>query len=149
METLPLISIEHAIVIDRPLDEVFDYLTAPWKMPEWQADVLEATTVGDQPIGPDTKVRVRRRFMGQTVALTLETTEFKPKERFSFASESGPITLNGSVAVTPHDRGTSVLFTVSGEGSGLLMLAGPFIEQIVRQETVDNAANLKKILESE
>ncbi len=138
-----MISIEHSIVIDRPLDEVFDYLTAPWKMPEWQADVLEATTVGDQPIGPDTKVRVRRRFMGQIVTLTLETTEFTPGERFSFASQSGPITLTGSVAVTPHDRGTSVLFTVSGEGSGLLMLAGPLIEQIVRQETMDNAANLK------
>ena len=117
-------------------------------MPEWQTDVLEATTVGDQPIGPDTKVRVRRQFMGQNVNLTLETMEFKPGERFSFASESGPITLNGSVAVSRHEQGTSVTFTVSGEGSGLLMLAGPFIEQIVRQETIDNALNLKRILES-
>lgn len=143
-----MISVEHSIVIERPLDEVFDYLTAPWKMPEWQSDVLEASTVGDQPIGPDTKVRVDRRFMGQTVTLTLETTEFKPNERFSFASESGPISLKGSVAESPHEQGTSVRFTVSGEGSGLMMLAGPFIEQAVRQETIDNALNLKRILES-
>ena len=143
-----MIRIEHSIVIDRPLDDVFAYLAAPWNMSEWQEAVLDATAIGDDPIGADTRVRVRRRFMGQIITLVLETTEFKPNERFSFASESGPIALSGTVAVSPHGQGTSVLFTVSGEASGLFMLAGPFIEQIVRQETVDNAASLKKILES-
>ena len=147
-ETCPLIRIEHSIVIDRPLDDVFDYLAAPWNMPEWQEAVLDASPIGDAPIGADTRVRVRRRFMGQVVTLVLETTEFKPNERFSFASDSGPIALSGTVAVSPHGQGTSVLFTLSGEASGLFMLAGPFIEQIVRQETVDNAARLKKIMES-
>ena len=142
-----MIRIEHSIVIDRPLDDVFAYLAAPWNMPEWQEAVLEAKPIGDQPIGPDTRVRVRRRFMGQIVTLVLETTEFRPNERFSFASESGPIALSGTVAVEPHERGTSVVFTVSGEAESLLSLAGPFIEQIVRSETVENAARLKKILE--
>ena len=117
-------------------------------MPEWQDAVLEATVIGDQPIGPDTRVRVRRQFMGQTVTLVMETTEFRPNERFSFASESGPVTLRGSVAVEPNNPGTTVVFTVSGEADGLLALAGPFIEQIVRKETVENAARLKDILEA-
>ena len=116
-------------------------------MPEWQEAVLEATAIGDDAIGADTRVRVRRRIMGQTVTLVLETTEFRPNERFSFASESGPIALSGTVAVEPHGRGTSVVFTVSGEAEGLFSLAGPFIEQIVRSETVDNASRLKEILE--
>ena len=60
----------------------------------------------------------------------------------------GPVTLRGTVAVRPLDGTTEVLFTVSGEANGLLLLAGPFIEQIVRQETVENAASLKRILES-
>ena len=147
-ETSPLIRIEHSVVIDHPLDDVFAYLAAPWNMPEWQDAVLEATVIGDQPIGPDTRVRVRRQFMGQTVTLVMETTEFRPNERFSFASESGPVALRGSVAVEPHGGGTSVAFTVSGEADGLLALAGPFIEQIVRKETVENAARLKDILEA-
>ena len=144
----PLIRIQHSITIDRPLDDVFAYLAAPCNMPEWQEAVLEATPIGDRPIGPDTKVRVRRRFMGQTVTLVLDTTEYRENERFSFASESGPVTLRGTVEVRPLDGTTEVLFTVSGEANGLLLLAGPFIEQIVRQETVENAASLKRILES-
>ena len=143
-----MIRIEHSVVIDHPLDDVFAYLAAPWNMPEWQDAVLEATVIGDQPIGPDTRVRVRRQFMGQTVTLVMETTEFRPNERFSFASESGPVALRGSVAVEPHGGGTSVAFTVSGEAEGLFSLAGPFIEQFVRNETVENAARLKDILEA-
>ena len=137
-----LIRNEHSIVIERPLDEVFAYLAAPWNMPEWQEAVLDAS-----PIGDDTRVRVRRRFMGQIVTLVLETTEFKPNERFSFASESGPIALRGTVVVEPHERGTSAVFTVSGEADGLFSLMGPFIEQVVRKETVENASRLKEILE--
>ena len=117
-------------------------------MPEWQESVLEANPIGDQPIGSDTRVRVRRRFMGQTVTLVLDTTEFELNERFAFASESGPIALRGLVEVEPHERGTSVVFTVSGEAEGLFSLAGPFIEQFVRKETVENAARLKDILEA-
>ena len=142
-----MIRIEHSIVIGRPLDDVFAYLTTPWNMPEWQEAVLEASTIDDVPIGADTRVRVRRRFMGQIVTLVLETTEFTPNERFSFASESGPIALSGTVAVGSHKRGTSVVFTVSGEAEGLFSLVGPFIEQIVRSETVENASRLKEILE--
>ena len=37
---MPLIRIEHSVVIDRPLDDVFAYLAAPWNMPEWQEAVL-------------------------------------------------------------------------------------------------------------
>ena len=143
-----MIRIKHSIVIDRPLEDVFAYLAAPWNMPEWQEAVLEAAPIRDQPIGPDTKVRVRRRFMGQIVTLVLDTTEFRANECFSFASNSGPIALNGTVAVEPHGQGTSVVFTVAGEAEGLFSLAGPFIEQIIRQETVDNATSLKRILES-
>ena len=142
-----LIRIEHSIVIDRPLDDVFAYLAAPWNMPEWQEAVLDASPIGDAPIGADTRVRVRRRFMGQIVTLVLETIEFTPNERFSFASESGPIALRDTVSVEPHERGTSAVFTVSGEVDGLFSLMGPFIEQVVRKETVDNASRLKEILE--
>ena len=142
-----MIRIEHSVIIDRPLEDVFAYLAAPGNMPEWQEAVLDAAAMGSGPVGADTRVRVERRFMGQVVTLILETTEFKANERFSFASESGPIALRGTVAVEPHERGTLAVFTVSGEAEGLFSLAGPFIEQIVRSETVENASRLKKILE--
>ncbi len=142
-----MIHIEHSIYIDRPSDEVFAYLATPGNMPEWQEAVLEAKALDDHPGGADTRVRVRRRFMGQIVSIILETTEFKQNEHFSFASNSGPIALNGSVTVEQHEEGTSVMFTVSGEAEGLISLAGPVIDQIVRKETVENATRLKEILE--
>ncbi|MCY4530248.1 MAG: SRPBCC family protein, partial [Chloroflexi bacterium] len=41
-----MIRIKHSIVIDRPLDDVFEYLAAPWNMPEWQGGGPRAAGVG-------------------------------------------------------------------------------------------------------
>ncbi len=126
---------------------MFDYLTTPEKTPEWQESVTEAMVVSDGPIGLDTKVKVSRRFIGQSITLILETTEFVPNERFSFKTESGPVPLEGTVQLELTDLGTKVTFTVSGDPGGVFSLAGPFIKQVVRNETVANAQRLKGILE--
>lgn len=144
---LPVIRVKHSIVVDRPLKEVFDYLTNPEKTPEWQESVIESTVITDGPIGLDTKVRVSRRFMGQSITLVLETTEFVPNERFSFKMDSGPVPLEGLVEVEPKEPGTNVTFTVSGDLGGLFSLTGPLIKQIVQSETVANGNRLKEILE--
>ena len=142
-----MIRIKHSIVVYRPLEEVFSYLTNPEKTPEWQQSVTESTVITDGSIGLDTKVRVSRRFMGQSITLVLDTTEFVPNERFSFKTDSGPVPLEGTVEVQPKDLGTKVTFNVSGDPGGLFTLLGPFISQIVRNETVENANRLKDVLE--
>jgi len=142
-----MISVKHSIVVDRPLQDVFNYLTTPENTPEWQESVTESTIITEGPIGLDTRVKVSRRIMGQSVTLVLETIEFVPNKRFSFKTESGPVPLNGTVEVESGDSGTKVTFTVSGDPGGLFALAGPFITQIVRKETVENANRLKYILE--
>jgi len=142
-----LIRVKHSIVVERPLQEVFEYLTTHEKTPEWQESVIESAVITEGPIGSDTKVKVSRRFMGQSITLILDTTEFVPNERFSFKTESGPVPLEGMVEVEPKELGTAVTFTVSGDPGGVFSLAGPFIQQIVRKETVENAKRLKTILE--
>lgn len=142
-----MIRVKHSIIVDRPLPEVFEYLTTPEKTPEWQEAVIESTIITEGPIGSDTKVRVTRRFMGKSITLILDTTEFVPNERFSFRTESGLVSLEGTVVVEPKGVGTAVTFTMSGDPGSVFSLAGPFIQQIVRKETVDNANLLKIILE--
>ena len=142
-----MLRVNHSVVIDRPLQEVFSYLTAPEKTPEWQDAVIESTVITEGPIGLDTKVRVSRRFMGESITLILDTTEFVPNERFSFKTQSGPVPLEGIVEVEQNGPATKVTFTVSGDPGGLFSLAAPFIKQVVHSETVENANRLKDILE--
>lgn len=37
-----MINFEFTVVVNRPVEEVFAYLTDPQKLPEWQSMVLEA-----------------------------------------------------------------------------------------------------------
>ena len=40
---------EESIVVARPIEEVFGYLTDPGTLPEWQATALEARLEGEGP----------------------------------------------------------------------------------------------------
>ena len=143
-----MILVKHSVTIDRPADEVFAYLASPENMPRWQEGVVEASVIGGLPAGPDTTVEVRRKFMGQTLTIVFETTEFVENQRFAFASASGPVSMSAEVEVASHDSGTVVTFLVSGKPNGVFGLAGPFIEQTIRRETLADSARLKAILES-
>ena len=143
-----MIYVKHSVTIDRPPDEVFSYLASPENMPRWQEGVVEASVIGGLPAGPDTTVEVRRKFMGQTLTIVFETTEFVENQRFAFASASGPISMSAEVEVVSQGSGTVVTFLVSGRPNGVFGLAGPFIEQTIRHETSADSARLKDILES-
>lgn len=86
--------------------------------------------------------------MGRILTIVFQTTEFVENQRFVFASVSGPVSMSAEVEVASQDSGAVVTFSVSGKPDGALGLAGPFIEQIIRRETLANSARLKEILES-
>lgn len=143
-----MIHVKHSIAIERPPDEVFAYLATPENIPHWQEGVVDASVIGGLPAGPDTTIEVRRKLMGRTLTIVFQTTEFVENQRFAFASVSGPVSMSAEVEVASQDSGAVVTFSVSGKPDGALGLAGPFIEQIIRRETLANSARLKEILES-
>ena len=143
-----MIHVKHSVAIDRPPDEVFAYLATPENMPHWQEGVVDASVIGGLPAGPDTTIEVRRKLMGRTLTIVFQTTEFVENRRFAFTSVSGPVSMSAEVEVASLDGGAVVTFSVSGKPDGALGLAGPFIEQIIRRETLANSARLKEIIES-
>ena len=46
-----MIKIEHSVVVDRPVEEVFAYATDVSKVPEWQTSALEARVDGPMQAG--------------------------------------------------------------------------------------------------
>ncbi len=143
-----MIHVKHSVAIDCPPDAVFAYLAAPENMPHWQEGVVDASVIGELPAGPDATIEVRRKLLGRTLTIIFETTEFVENHRFAFTSVSGPVSMSAAVDVASQDSGAVVTFSVSGKPNGALGLAGPLIEQIIRQETLANSAKLKEILES-
>ena len=60
-----MIKAEQTVVIDRPIEEVFAYVTDQTNTPYWQAGLVEVQRTTAGPIGVGTKHTFVRNFMGR------------------------------------------------------------------------------------
>jgi carbon monoxide dehydrogenase subunit G len=141
--------IERSIAIDRPVDEVWEFVHDPTKDALWQTTLTESEQLTDGPMGVGTRVREVRHFLGLRVELAWEVTEYEPTRKSAIRGISGPIPLHGGFLLEPVDGGTRL--TVSGEleAHGLFKLAEPVFARITRRELEANLGHLKDLLEAE
>ena len=142
-----MIRIEHSVVVNRPLPEVWTFLSDPANNPQWQTGVVESETVGEGPIEAGTQVRVVRRLLGKRVETLFDTTEFLPNSHFAFQSVSGPVDLEGVVSVEEVDGGARVKFDGSGDPGVFLRMSGTIARWFARRQVEADYDSLKKVLE--
>jgi carbon monoxide dehydrogenase subunit G len=141
-----MVKVEHSIVIKRPAEVVFGYLTEIANLTEWQSGVLEARS--DGPLRVGSTLTELRKFLGMRGESTLEVTELRPNELFSLAVVSGPLPLEVSHRLTPTDEGTRLDVVVQGEPRGFARLEGPLLVRVVRREIDFDLGTLKDLLEA-
>jgi uncharacterized protein YndB with AHSA1/START domain len=141
-----VIRIQHSVVIERPPEEVFGFLTEPANFPKWQAGVLETASAGRLQLG-DTFTEIRT-FVGQRAESMLEVAEYIPNERFFLRVVSGPWLFEVLHRLVPTDTGTRVEVTFQGETKGKLRLARPMLERAVHGDLEGNLSALKDALEA-
>jgi Polyketide cyclase / dehydrase and lipid transport len=62
--------IETSLVINRPIEEVFAYITDQANQPTRQSRLLEAEKTSEGPIGVGTTWRLVAKFLGQRIETT-------------------------------------------------------------------------------
>ena len=141
--------IERSVVIERPIDEVWEFVHDTTKDALWQTTLTESEKLTDGPMRVGTRVREVRHFLGVRIELTWEVTEYEPNRTSAIRGVSGPVPLTGRYRLEPLDFGTR--FTVSGEldAHGLFKLAEPVFARITSRELEANLGHLKDLLESE
>ena len=140
--------IERSIVIDRPVDEVWEFVHDSTKDALWQTTLVESEKLTEGPMRVGTQVREVRHFLGLRIELTWEVTEYEPTRKSAIRGVSGPVPLTGGYRLEPHAGGTR--FTVTGEldAHGLFKLAEPVFARITRRELEANLGHLKDLLET-
>lgn len=96
--------VEEAIVIDRPPEEVFAYVTTPENDREWVSTAVERQREGEGPIGVGSRIRAVDRFLGRRIESMLEVTAHEPNTRSEIRLE-GPIRLGGAICSSPQMAG--------------------------------------------
>jgi hypothetical protein len=135
------------IVIDRPADEVFDYVMEVPHDAEWRTGVVEAAFTSDEPIGVGSTGFDRVEANGRQMVATWTVFEYEPGVLARWTLGSGPI--RGSGGYICEQVGTGTRFTLEAlvKPDGWYRLLGPTFGMIGRRQNRSDVQELKTILE--
>jgi uncharacterized protein YndB with AHSA1/START domain len=143
-----LIHVELTVVVDRPVEQVFAYVTDPAKLAEWQPNVISVSKETEGPMGAGTRLReVRRGPFGRSVEALVEVAEYEENRRFDLRIVSGPLPIDGRNEFRPADAGTRIDFVAEGRISGPFRLAEPILARALRRQFAGYYERLKELLE--
>jgi ligand-binding SRPBCC domain-containing protein len=143
-----MMKFKHIEVINRPVEEVFSFLSNFANNSQWEPGILESKQVSPAPMGAGTQLMDVRKVMGRKVETTYEVTAYEPNKRFAIKSTSGPVRVKASYSFEPVDGGTRVTDAAEFETSGFFRLLQPIFALTVKKQMKANFAKIKQVLES-
>jgi len=140
---------EHTVTIDRPIDEVFAFVTDPTNDSLWQAWTLETEQTSEGSVDVGTTLRSTAKMLGRRIEVTMEVTENDPPHRQCVRITSGPIPATGCYQLEPADGGSTHLTqTFEGEVGSFFRLAEPVVGGVISRQSKTDMATLKDLLEA-
>lgn len=141
---------ESSIIIDCPVDKVFEYMQDIDREREWQPNLREAEQSPQGEPGVGTRRRYVSEFIGKRFENVYVNTIYEPGRRVAYKSAPESDTqAEGEVTWEAVDSGTRVTMRVAVEVGGLLrFVPKKLITSACRKELDDALARLKARLES-
>jgi carbon monoxide dehydrogenase subunit G len=142
-----MIAFEHDIVINRPPEAVFAFLTDVSRYPQWQTDLAEYRQTLDGPLSVGSTGIAVRNIMGQRDESGWQVTELAPNSAYTVKTSG---TMSGELANTlqPAVDGTQVHVRVHLESKGLLRVAEQVMAGFVKKAFTDGYLKMKEMLEA-
>ena len=142
-------TIKASIIINKPVDEVFAYVTDVKTWPRWEAGLLKAEQTSDGPLNVGTTFRGMNQVLGQRMEWTSEVTNYIPSKSWGQKIVSKNWATEESLTFEPF-QGKTTKFTLFSEleMGGLLGLFAPFVARRMQKQIEKNLVRLKDILES-
>lgn len=142
--------IEASIDIQRPFDEVHDFLDDSDNDPLWQSTVIESRRSTGGPIAVGTVYHVKAKFLGRLWEQDWEVIEHDANEHYwKSRTVTGPLKMETEMRYIEIDGGTRVTRSLKVDVGHFFKLAGPVVERTIRREFENDFAILKDILEND
>lgn len=137
--------VEETVVIARPLEPVFDFLSEPTNLTLWDSSVVEAEQIGPEPLTNGTRWRGVTKILGKRFAWTTEITDAQRPARMESKSVEGKLSFTLQFELKPHSRGTLLRYRIDAESGlgGVFGRLGDPLVQSAQGRTV--RANLKRL----
>ncbi len=140
---------EESVVIDRPVEPVFAFVSDLENDPPWSgAAEMRRTSPG--PVGIGTTFRQSDRLLGRRLELALRVVGYEPNRKITLTTTTKRLSLSGTRMVEPvGEDATRVTFVGGGRAGGLWRLAEPLLAAVGARRLRTQLGRLKRLLESQ
>ena len=133
-----MIDMQREVIADSPPDIVFAYLADFTTTERWDPATVRTVRIsGDGGVG--TRYLNTSRFAGRTSDLVYEVVGLTPGVLIELRGENASLIAHDTITVTPHPRGTLVIYRVRFAFQGWLHWAEPLL-RIAVAKLLDNGA---------
>jgi len=137
------------LIINRPIEEVFAFISNAENLPLWRATALEVRSASSGPIGVGSVFRGRFTFLGRPFDGNFEISAHDPHRSYATRMVDGPFPLETRYTLEPIESGTRLLFVAEGEPGGFFKLAEPLVVSLAKRSFEADLHNLKEMLEAQ
>ncbi|MEM7125341.1 MAG: SRPBCC family protein [Chloroflexota bacterium] len=139
--------VKHTIIINRPIDQVFAFVTDLQNETRWQPEIKSVTLEGPLQIG--STFREARVTFGRTFDWHFRITELDPPNRITIDTISGTARYRGSRIFEAMADGTKVTEVGELEMPRLFRVFDPLLSQLSQWPLRRAYSRLKRLIEAE
>src|SRR4028118_940213 len=114
--------IEESVQINRPLEEVFEYVANPENLQEWTGTVIEISKDTPGPLLEGSTFTSVAKFLGRRIESPFEVTAHEFPRRHSHESTGGPLPMEWAPTFEEGAGGTRYTRVAEGEPGGFFGL---------------------------
>jgi len=140
--------IDETIVIARPPSEVFAFVADFEHLPQFCATAAAVRKQSPGPIGRGTVFRQTFAMSGWRMEMPVELVAFEAGRSLTYQAHGGPH-VEGVCQFQPDAGGTRLRYTLALRPRGIFRLLSPLLNVVLRQQTCNDLARLKTLLEAQ
>jgi carbon monoxide dehydrogenase subunit G len=137
--------IEGQIVIERPAEEVFDFVADQCNEPRFNPRMTQAEKISPGPIGVGTRFSAMMTGAGE---MTIEFTGYDRPRRLASTTHLSSMDIKGALFFEPVPEGTRLRWAWDLEGRGFYRFLGPVMRWIGGRQERTIWTALKQLLEA-
>jgi uncharacterized protein YndB with AHSA1/START domain len=139
--------VEGEILIDRPVEEVFDYVADERNEPLYNPQMTRADKVTPGAIGLGTRFQSVMTGTGREVEMTIEFTEFDRPRRITERTHMTGMDISGALFFDPVESGTKMRWVWDLQPRGFYRFLGPLVRRMGDRQERAVWTGLKRVLE--
>jgi uncharacterized protein YndB with AHSA1/START domain len=142
-----MIKHEVTIHLNKPVEQVFAFLTDTSKLTTWQSNLIKSEQLTEGPLRAGSRFREVRRIANKEEEIEAEITVLEPNKRLETKTVTKPQAMV-SYILDPEQGGTGLRYKFVLETSGPMRLMEPMMANSIKKGSEADFETLKHILET-